>query len=314
MWWFVPSLLFQIWVSIALFIIRLDGAPQLAMWCNIIPAAVNIVLDWLFVFPLGLGVTGAAAATTISLVIGGCISSGYLLFRARHLRPVMPKWSRKSLRLSLRNIGYQCRIGSSALLGESTMAILMFVGNQVFMRYLGDDGVGAFGITCYYTPFVFMVGNAIAQSTQPIISYNFGAGLHNRVAATERIALFTAMACGAVVTLLFTYCPKYLVGLFIDTAVPAAQIAINGFPLFSTAFVFFILNLTAVGYYQSVERIQPATAFALLRGMLFLIPSFILLPKALGIEGIWLALALSEAVTTVCIIVFYLYQRKTEQR
>ena len=314
LWWFVPSLLFQIWVSISLFIIRLDGAPRLAMWCNIIPAAVNIVLDWLFVFPLGLGVTGAAAATTISLVVGGCISSGYLLFRARHLRPVMPKWSRKSLRLSLRNIGYQCRIGSSALLGESTMAILMFVGNQVFMRYLGDDGVGAFGITCYYTPFVFMVGNAIAQSAQPIISYNFGAGLHNRVAATERIALFTAMACGAVVTLLFTYSPQYLVGLFIDTAVPAAQIAINGFPLFSTAFVFFILNLTAVGYYQSVERIQPATAFALLRGMLFLIPSFILLPKVLGIEGIWLALALSEAATTVCIIVFYLYQRKTELR
>lgn len=106
------------------------GAPRLAMWCNIIPAAVNIVLDWLFVFPLGLGVTGAAAATTISLVIGGCISSGYLLFRARHLRPVVPKWSRKSLRLSLRNIGYQCRIGSSALLGESTMAILMFIGNK----------------------------------------------------------------------------------------------------------------------------------------------------------------------------------------
>lgn len=235
---------------------------------------------------------------------------GYLLFRARHLRPVMPKWSRKSLRLSLRNIGYQCRIGSSALLGESTMAILMFIGNQVFMRYLGDDGVGAFGITCYYTPFVFMVGNAIAQSAQPIISYNFGAELHNRVAATERIALLTAIACGTVVTLLFTYCPQYLVGLFIDPTVPAARIAINGFPLFSTAFVFFILNLTAVGYYQSVERIRPATAFALLRGMLFLVPSFVLLPKALGIEGIWLALALSEATTTICIAVFYLYPKR----
>lgn len=308
--WFVPSLLFQIWVSIALFVIRLDGAPRLAMWCNIIPAAVNIVLDWLFVFPLGLGVMGAAAATTISLFIGGCISMGYLLFRARHLRPVMPKWSRKSLCLSLRNIGYQCRIGSSALLGESTMAILMFIGNQVFMRYLGDDGVGAFGITCYYTPFVFMVGNAIAQSAQPIISYNFGAGLHNRVAATERIALLTAIACGTVVTLLFTYCPQYLVGLFIDPTVPAARIAINGFPLFSTAFVFFILNLTAVGYYQSVERIRPATAFALLRGMLFLVPSFVLLPKVLGIEGIWLALALSEATTTICIAVFYLYPKR----
>ena len=56
--WFIPSLLFEMWMAISLFIIRLDGAPKLAMWCNIIPAAVNIMLDWLFIFPLGLGVTG----------------------------------------------------------------------------------------------------------------------------------------------------------------------------------------------------------------------------------------------------------------
>ena len=308
--WFIPSLLFEMWMAISLFIIRLDGAPKLAMWCNIIPAAVNIMLDWLFIFPLGLGVTGAAAATTISLVIGGVISMGYLLFRARHLRPIMLKWSRKSLRLSLRNIGYQCRIGSSALLGECTMAMLIFVGNQVFMRYLGDDGVGAFGIACYYMPFVFMVGNAIAQSAQPIISYNFGAGLHGRVAATERIALLTAVVCGAAVTLLFVYCPEWLVGLFVDPTVAAARIAIDGFPLVSAAFVCFILNLTAIGYYQSVERIRPATAFALLRGMIFLVPSFILLPRALGVAGIWLALALSEVATTVCIAVFYLWRQR----
>ena len=308
--WFIPSLLFEMWMAISLFIIRLDGAPKLAMWCNIIPAAVNIMLDWLFIFPLGLGVTGAAAATTISLVIGGVISMGYLLFRAQHLRPIMLKWSRKSLRLSLRNIGYQCRIGSSALLGECTMAMLIFVGNQVFMRYLGDDGVGAFGIACYYMPFVFMVGNAIAQSAQPIISYNFGAGLHGRVAATERIALLTAVVCGAAVTLLFVYCPEWLVGLFVDPTVAAARIAIDGFPLVSAAFVCFILNLTAIGYYQSVERIRPATAFALLRGMIFLVPSFILLPRALGVAGIWLALALSEVATTVCIAVFYLWRQR----
>lgn len=308
--WFVPSLLFEMWVSIALFIIRLDGAPKLAMWCNIIPAIINIVLDWLFIFPLGWGVAGAAAATTLSLVIGGLISMGYLLFGARHLRPVVPKWSRKSLQLSLRNIGYQCRIGSSAFLGECTMAMLVFVGNQVFMRYLGDDGVGAFGITCYYTPFVFMVGNAIAQSAQPIISYNFGAGLYQRVAKTERVALLTAVMCGAAVTLLFTCCPRYMVGLFIDSAVPAAQIAIEGFPLFSTAFVFFILNLTAIGYYQSVERVYPATVFALLRGMVFLVPAFLWLPEAWGVKGIWLALALSESATTVCMLGFYLYGRK----
>lgn len=310
MLWFMPSIVFNMWIAVALFIIRIDGAPNAAMWCSMTSAILNVALDYLFIFPLGWGVRGAAFATALSCAAGGIMAMGYLLFFARSMRPERVKWSRKSLRLSLRNIGYQCRIGSSAMLGEFTMAMLMFMGNRTFMRYLGDDGVGAFGIACYYAPFAFMVGNAIAQSAQPIISYNFGAGLHGRVAATERIALLTAVVCGAAVTLLFVYCPEWLVGLFVDPTVAAARIAIDGFPLVSAAFVCFILNLTAIGYYQSVERIRPATAFALLRGMIFLVPSFILLPRALGVAGIWLALALSEVATTVCIAVFYLWRQR----
>ncbi|MGI6233004.1 MAG: MATE family efflux transporter, partial [Prevotella sp.] len=172
MLWLAPSWMFQVWVSIALFIIRLDGAPKLAMWCSLISALINIVLDWIFIFPMGWGVRGAAFATSISVVAGGVMAMTYLTFFAKRIRLYSPKMSVKSFRLSVRNLGYQCRIGFSALLGEITLAVLMFCGNQVFMHYLGDDGVGAFGIASYYTPFVFMIGNAIAQSAQPIISYN----------------------------------------------------------------------------------------------------------------------------------------------
>ncbi|MBO5194868.1 MAG: polysaccharide biosynthesis C-terminal domain-containing protein, partial [Bacteroidales bacterium] len=181
MLWYVPSWVFQIWVSVSLFIIRLDGAPRLAMWCSMVTAVLNVVLDYVFIFPLGWGVRGAAFATSLSLVAGGVMALVYLFFFAEKLRPAPLKLSATSLKLSLRNIGYQCRIGSSALLGEATMAVLMFVGNHVFMHYLGDDGVGAFGIACYYMPFVFMIGNAIAQSAQPIVSYNYGLGSLDRV-------------------------------------------------------------------------------------------------------------------------------------
>ena len=191
----------------------------------------------------------------------------------------------------------------------------MFVGNQVFMHYIGDDGVGAFGIACYYIPFVFMVGNAIAQSAQPIISYNYGLELTERVAATERIALITAIICGTIVTLTFSLYPDLLVGLFIDTKDNAAQIAINGFPYFATGFIFFIVNITAVGYFQSIENMIPATVFALLRGIIFLVPYFILLPSILAdVSGIWLALPLSEISTTLVILLFHLSRKyKTKQ-
>lgn len=310
--WFVPSWVFQIWIAVSLFVIRLDGSPKLAMLCSLITAIINVILDWLFIFPLGWGIMGAAFATSISIIVGGLIAIIYLFFYARHLRLYPLKWSFKSLRLSVRNLNYQCRIGSCALLGEATLAVLMFAGNQVFMYYLGDDGVGAFGIACYYIPFVFMVGNAVAQSAQPIISYNFGLGYKDRVVATERIALLTAIVCGMIVTLAFTVYPSVLVGLFVSLESEAAQIAINGFPYFSVGFIFFVVNIAAVGYFQSVERIKPATIFALLRGAIFLVPSFILLPNLLNVPGIWLALPLSEVLTAISILFFFLIRRYRE--
>ena len=168
--WFVPGILFSLWIAVGLFVVRLDGAPRLAMWSSVIAAAANVVLDWLFIFPLGWGVMGAALASTVATGIGGCIVVYYLGRRARTLRLHPLDRSCRSLQSALRNVARQCRIGSSAMLGEATMAVLMFTGNQVFMYYLGDAGVGDFGIACYYTPFIFMVGNAIAQSAQPIRS------------------------------------------------------------------------------------------------------------------------------------------------
>lgn len=294
--WFAPSLLFQMWTEVSLFSIRLDGAPRLAMWCSITSAVLNAVLDWLFIFPLGMGVKGAALATSICCFVGAMIDVAYMLFYARKMRLHPLHLSRRGLSFFTRDLAEQCKVGFSTLLNQMTMAMLFFVGNHVFMRYLGDDGVGAFGISCYYMPFVFMIGNAIAQSAQPIISYNFGLG------QTPRVSLKTAVVCGILPTLLFMFFPQWLVALFLDTATPAAQMAIEGFPYYCTGFVFFVVNLAAIGYYQSVERVLPATAFALLRGVVFLVPCFLWLPEVLCIKGIWLALALSECLTSVVIV------------
>ena len=311
--WYVPSWVFMVWTAVALFVIRLDGAPRMAMACSLVTALLNVVLDWLFMFPLGWGVMGAALATSLSTVAGGVMTTGYLLFAARRLRLVRLKMSAKSMRLTVRNIGYQCRVGLSALLGEATMAVLMFTGNLVFMHYLGDDGVGAFGIICYYAPFIFMVGNAIAQSAQPIISYNFGLGDLARTRQAEKVALATAAICGLTVTGAFSLLPQSLVGLFVPLDCAAAGIAVDGMPLFATGFVCFIFNLTAVGYFQSVERMLPATVFALMRGVVLLVPSFVVMPLVFGTRGIWLAMPVAEGLTAVAVIAFYFYGRARDR-
>lgn len=309
--WFSPSLLFQMWISVSLFAIRLDGKPDLAMWCSIIAAAVNVVLDWLLIFPLGWGIKGAAIATSLSCLTGAAIAVFYLMFRARTLRMKKLRTDRKGARVFFRSILMQCRIGSSALLGEMTMAILMFVGNNVFMHYLGDDGVGAFGVSCYYLPFIFMIGNAIAQSAQPIISYSFGLGRKDRIRSALRISLLTSVICGSVSTAAFILIPDALVGLFLPHGNAAGEIAAAGFPYFGTGFIFFILNLSVIGYYQSMEKIKSAAVFALLRCFVFLVPCFLFLPETLdaGAKGIWLALPLSEVMTCIAILLTSVFSR-----
>lgn len=304
--WIMPCFVFDMWSMIGLFIIRLDGSPRYAMWCNIIPAVLNAVLDWLFIFPLGMGVKGAAIATSLSIIVGGIMALVYLLFFANSLQLIPLKISKKSMMLACRNIGYQCKIGSSSLFGELTLAVLIFLGNLTFMKYLGDAGVGAFGIACYYAPFFFMVGNAVAQSAQPIISYNYGISRWKEIREARKLLIVTSISIGIFVALLFIFIPDKLVALFVNTTSKAGQIAIEGFPYFATGIVFFILNVTIVGYYQSVEQIRRATIFVFLRGFALLLPSFILLPKLLGNKGIWLAMPLAEVTTTLLIGILFL--------
>lgn len=223
----------------------------------------------------------------------------YLVMPSHKLHLELPKLSLKSLALSLRNVGYQCWIGISSLLGELSLAILIFIGNIVFMRYLGDDGVGAFGISCYYTPFFFMIGNSIAQSAQPLLSYNYGIARWSHVVRVRRLSLLTSLIFGLVVTLLFMGVPKAMVALFVDAESTAGVLATEGFPLYGLGIIFFILNVAIIGYFQSIERLRSALSIVVLRGLVFVIPCFMLLPEWLGRTGIWLAMPLSEALTFV---------------
>ena len=308
--WILPSFLFLMWILVGVFMIRLDGAPKLAMWITIIESVTNTFLDWLFMFPLGWGIMGAAFASSISTIIGGILTLYYLAYKAKTLRLYPIKIGLRGFALFAKSILKQSRIGSSAMLGEAAMAVLLFVGNHIFMTYLGDDGVGAFGVGCYYAPFVFMMGNAIAQSAQPIISYNFGLGNLKRVRETVKIALVTALVFGVLTTFIFSVFSQFLVGLFLPESNPAARLAVAGFPYLSIGFTCFILNLTVIGYFQSLELVRPATFFAFLRGFIFLIPAFVFLPKILGVMGIWLAMPLSETLTFLTISAYYIYMHR----
>lgn len=198
-----------------------------------------------------------------------------------------------------------CRLGFSSFLCETAIATMMFVGNYVFIRYLGEDGVAAYSIACYFFPIVFMVYNAIAQSAQPILSYNYGAKCTARVRETFRLALTTAILCGAGVFLLTWIFSHQIVGMFLDSSYPAYNIAVKGLPLFASGFVFFGINIVSIGYFQSLERDCPAMIVTLLRGFVLVLLCFWILPIIWGSWGIWLAVPMSELLTFLFVLVIY---------
>lgn len=280
------------------------------MMCNVAAAVLNILLDYLFIFPFGWGMFGAALASAIGTTVGALMIVFYLMRRRCALRFHPIKMSRKSMQLMRRNIGYMCRLGSSAFLCEVAIACMMFVGNQVFIHYLKEDGVAAFSIACYFFPIIFMVYNAIAQSAQPIISYNYGLNESQRVHRTYLLALKTAIGYGVCFALVTIFCSPEIVGMFIDRSYPAYAIAVKGLPLYATGFVFFAVNIVSIGYFQSVERAKYATVITLLRGFILLTACFFGLPLLLGDRGIWLATPLAEMLTTLFILVIYISGKK----
>lgn len=149
MLWYLPFLVFYELLSTGMFFIRLDGSPNYAMMCNTVAAILNIILDYIFIFEFGWGMMGAAFATSLGTVVGGLMTVVHLARFSRTISLYRIKLSLKSLMLTLRNVGYMIKLGTSAFISEASIACMMFLGNYVFIRHLGEDGVATFSVWGY---------------------------------------------------------------------------------------------------------------------------------------------------------------------
>ena len=289
--WISPCVVFMVIEYIGIFTMRLDGSPKLAMTANMTAAGLNIILDYIFVFPLGWGMMGAAFASTLSAGVGTAIIAWYFLGHSNKIKLYKPKFSGTALRLTMRNCGYQMKLG-----------------NFMFMSRLHEDGVAAFSVACYLFPMIFMFGNSIAQAAMPIISYNYGQDNTERVRQTKSVSVATAMILGNLMTVIGYVGAPDIAALFLEPSTDAFDVCSQGLPLFSLCCLFFTLNIVLIGQEQSLERYSRSTIYMLLRGFLLIVPCFILLPDFIGDAGLWLAVPTSEAITLIIILVVKLVE------
>lgn len=292
------------------FFIRLNGAPQFAMVCSIVSAILNIALDYIFIFPLEMGVFGAALATGIGTTVGVVMMLIYL-FNPRHrvhFRRV--KLSKKSLQLTLRNVWYMCKLGISSFLGNISIICMIMCGNIVFLREMGDAGVAAYSVVGYITPLILTLFMAIAQSIQPIISYNYGAGDFHRVRKTMVIALGTALVYSIIPALIMLFFSPEITSLFISAEDTAYELCANGLPLYAISLIPVAINLLVIGYYQSVEQAKNANIVMIFRGYIFMIGCYAVVPALWGRTGAWLSTPLAECLTLLVVLAIFLYDRQ----
>jgi len=302
--WFVPTCFFLMIQIVGSFIIRLDGSPKYSMLATAIPAVVNVILDYTFIFPCGMGLRGAALATDIGAVVGAAMVTVYMFGLANKLRFHRLKMTMTSLRLSLRNVGYMIKVGFSGFIGEFAASMMILTGNLAFGKYLGDTGIAAYSVICYIYPLLINIFLAVASSAQPIISFNHGANDESRVNGTFRYSVIFSISFAAIMMLSFLFFAPTVISAFLQRGSETFVLAATGLPLFALGFIPNAFNVSTVGYFQSTEHSGISTILTLLRGYLFVTIAYIALPLLFGPSALWLAVPVAEALTTAFSIFF----------
>ena len=297
--WFVPTCFFIMIQIVGSFVIRLDGSPKYSMMATVVPSVLNIILDYTFIFPCGMGLKGAALATDIGTFSGALMVFYYMMFKARTLKFRRPSMA---LNYGFTALGEVMKVGFAGLVMEFSASMLILCGNRSFGAHLGDVGVAAFSVICYIFPLIANVFFAAASSAQPIISYNHGAGNKDRVSSTLRCSILVSVGFAAVALVVFTLFAPTIISVFLESGSETFALAAKGLPIFAIGLIFMGFNTPAIGYLQSIERSTASILLTLLRGFVLVALAFAFLPIPLGTPGLWLAVPAAEALSTVVLL------------
>ncbi len=288
--YFAPFFMFSSFLQA---IVRNDRDPRRAMAAVLAGAVTNIVFDYIFIFPLGMGLAGGAAAT----VMGNGLTVFLLL--THFFSPV------NSLHFSRRAVsGNMLRqiipSGAPSFLIESAQGIVTFSFNRQLLRFLGQTAVAIYSIIANCAIVCMSLFNGVSQAAQPVIAANHGANLPQRVRAVRRLGLIVAFCIGGVLTSTAYWMPHTLISLFVH---PTAALLTEGTPILRLYFVAFIpmgLNLFLSTYFQSRVHAAQSLFLTLLRGIALPLLLVLALPVCFGAHTIWLTVPITETLTLLC--------------
>lgn len=321
--------------NILIAFVRNDKNPKLAMLAMLLGSFANIVLDYIFIYPFGWGMFGAAFATGLSPIISMCILSFHFTRKDNSLRLFSARISNGSKFTTFKpklqsldnakgpemnlNIFTTTKIitslGVPAFITELSSGIVLLAFNLIISGISGNVGVAAYGIIANIALVIIAIFTGIAQGTQPLLSRSYGYGEFHHLKKLLKYASGCALAVSFAVYLFSSLNAELLIAIFnSEENILLAQLAHEGIIIYFVGFFFAGINIIATIYFSSVEQPHSSFILALLRGFALIVPMVFILSRIFGLRGVWLSFPATELITTVITFILIFKTAKKSDR
>ncbi len=281
-------------------IIRGDGNPKLSAIIMAAGCATNIVLDAVLIFGFNMGIQGAALATIASQGLTAIWGFSYYLKGKSNL-----KFTKTSLKLDMNIVKIIFAIGSAPFAMQLATSLVQVISNNALRTYGSDLAIGAMATISSIVMIFLMPSFGLVQGMQPIVGFNYGAKNYDRAIKTFKLSLLSSSIFFIVGALLIQFVPQALVGMF-NRDPQLMDITVNGLRKYSFALPIVGISIVGTNYIQSSGKAKVAMVLSLLRQVIILIPMILILPKFLGLNGVWFAQPtadiIASAITAIVLI------------
>lgn len=281
--------------------IRNDGNTSLAMTAMLSGCLFNIVFDYIFVFPMGLGLFGAVLATAVAPIISILILLQHFVKKKNQFRLIR-------VRPDVRLVALAAGLGVPSLVTEVSSGLVIAVFNLLILGLAGNVGVAAYGVVANISIVVIAIYNGIAQGVQPLLSREYGRSQEKNVHRFLGWAMMLTVIL-AMVIYVGIYWNADVIAMIFNSGrdMDLQRIAVEGLKIYFTACPFVGANILLAIYFAATDQAAPAQMISLLRGLIVIVPLAFIMANVAGLTGVWMTFPLTELV--VCVVAYGLYKK-----
>ena len=292
--------------NIVLAFVRNDNNPNLSMIAMLIGSFSNIILDYVFMFPLGMGMFGAAFATGLAPIISLLVLSLHFIKKKNKFNYVKTKIQKN---YTFEILG----IGLSSFITEVSSAVSLITFNLVILRIEGNVGVASYGIVANIALIGMSIFTGLAQGIQPLVSKGHGNKDNNLLNKVIKYALTTSLALAILIYLVISLNSDNIVSIFNSEKIKEISlIAKEGLIIYFIGFFFVGINIVISMYLSARERAREAFVISILRGCIVIVPLVIVLSNLFEMRGVWLSFVITEVI--VMIVSLYMMFLKKDSK